>query len=71
MKTVQVFISQLSSFDPTILKALTENCNLDHTFLSVEAKLTKRTLAQNIQNLVTISGILKPIYPLHQPFPLC
>ena len=70
MKAIQACSPQSSSFlDPISLIALTENYNLDHASLSMEAKLAKRTLAPNLQDLQTISDVIKSVYPLRQAFP--
>ena len=70
MKAIQACNPQLSSFlDPTSLKALTENYELDHSSLTMEARLAKRTLAPDIGGLETLSDVIKSLYPLRQAFP--
>ena len=70
MKAIQACNPQSSTFlDATSLKPLTENYDLNHASLSIEAKLAKRTLASDVQNLETISDVIKSVYPLRQAFP--
>ena len=72
MKAIQACSPQSSSFlDPTSLIALTENYELDHSSLSMEAKLAKQTLAPNRRNLETISDVIISIHPLRQAFLHC
>ena len=70
MKAIQACNPQSSTFlDATSLKPLTENYDLNHASLSIEAKLAKRTLASDVQNLEMISDVIKSVYPLRQAFP--
>ena len=70
MKAIQACNPQSNSFlDPASLMVLIVNYELDHSLLSMEAKLAKRTLAPDIKDLQTISDVIMSLYPLRQAFP--
>ena len=69
MKSIQACDPQSNSFfDPDSLAPLCNNYQLDHTMVSMEAVLAKRTLASK-PDIEGISNVLKELYPLKEAFP--
>ena len=70
MKSIHACSSQSSNFlDPNSLAALTNNYNLDHLSVLMEAKLAKRTLAAKMDEIETISDVIVQLFPLQEAFP--
>ena len=71
MKAIQACSPQSKDFlDPdSLLHSLTENYSMDHSSLTMEAKLAKRTLAGKSKQMETISDVLLELQPLQAAFP--
>ena len=66
MKAIQACSPQLKDFlDPDSLHSLTENYSMDHSSLTMEAKLVKRTISGKSEQMETISDVLLELQPLH------
>ena len=70
MKAIQACSPQSKDFlDPDSLHSLTENYSMDHSSLTMEAKLGKCTIAGKSEQMETISDVLLELQPLPEAFP--
>ncbi len=68
MKAIQACSPQSKNFfDPDSFKSLTENYEMDHRSLTMEAKLAKRAFAR--KQMETISDVLLVLQPFRAAFP--
>ena len=70
MKSIQACSPQSNNFlDPNSIAALTNNYNLDHLSVLMEAKLAKCTLAAKMDDIETISDVIVQLFPLQDAYP--